>query len=130
MFNLVVVLVLCLVAIGMNAWLIPSLGIEGAAIATMISYFIYNTVIFIFVKKKFGIQPFTYATLRLFVLGVLFMALLSLGLHLKNHWIDILVQSSIIGLGYVFAVYKLNISEDLSSMISKLLKGDFKQIIK
>ncbi len=43
--------------IGLNIALVPWLGIIGAAIATSFSYFVWNIILWRFVKAKIGIEP-------------------------------------------------------------------------
>ena len=50
---------LALLTVVLNLWLIPILGIEGAALASFISIFLFNLLKMIFVKLKFGFLPFT-----------------------------------------------------------------------
>ncbi|SDB62031.1 Membrane protein involved in the export of O-antigen and teichoic acid [Flavobacteriaceae bacterium MAR_2010_188] len=47
-----------LLNVGLNLLLIPSLGIIGAATASLITNFIINTVFVIFIKKKLGFYTF------------------------------------------------------------------------
>ena len=56
----------------------------GPAIATLISYTIYNAIRYIFLLKKFGLQPFNYKTgltLLLAVAGYLISYLLFSHIH-------------------------------------------------
>jgi O-antigen/teichoic acid export membrane protein len=46
-----------------NIWLIPIFGIVGAALATLLSVAIYNTIKLLFVVKKLHLFPFTKKTL-------------------------------------------------------------------
>lgn len=46
-----------IVNIVLNILLLPLLGIQGAAISTSLSIFMWNVMMFIFVKKKTGINP-------------------------------------------------------------------------
>jgi len=68
--------VLAISAVLFNLWLIPAYGIEGAAIASFLAFFIYNTVKLVYVNMKFGILPFTSDTLKvalvLVVIGIPF----------------------------------------------------------
>lgn len=64
-----------------NRIFIPLLGIEGAALATAISVFVYNLMMLGFVFRKFEVQPFSLKTLYLLLI---FAAAL-----LLNVWIPI-----------------------------------------
>lgn len=53
--------------------LIPGLGINGAALASCISSFIYNLFKYLFIWKYFKIQPFDFITLKiLLIVGFIF----------------------------------------------------------
>jgi len=62
-------------AIALNAILIPLYGIYGAAIATCIASISYGVIKLIVVKRKFGLQPFTFKTgTALLVIVLLFLS--------------------------------------------------------
>lgn len=113
---------LALLTILLNLWLIPVFGIEGAALASFISIFVFNLIKMVFVKLKFGIVPYTKATLKVFVLLV-FLGVLFWQVPFYFHPIvNILIQSILIVLMYLGILYRFNISDDVSGLISKLLK--------
>ena len=113
---------LAIMAVILNAIFIPIYGIEGSAFATFLAVFIYNTVKIIFVKRKFNMQPFTVASLKIL--------LTLLGLSFTFYFwefsfqpiINIILKSCMVGLLYFSLIYKLNISEDISSQIKKYLR--------
>lgn len=70
-FNLI--LLVCLVAF--NYSLIPIYGLVGCALGTFLSLFLNNVIRFLFVKKRFGINPFNHFQLRL---SIIFVGLLML----------------------------------------------------
>lgn len=113
----------CLAAltIGLNYVLIPMLGLEGAALASFVSIFIFNLAKLVFVKLKFGFLPFSNATFKvlctLVFLGVLFY-LLQFPFH---PLINIALKSMLILTMYLGILYRLNISEDISGILSKWL---------
>jgi len=113
---------LAILTILLNLWLIPIFGIEGAALASFISIFVFNLIKMVFVKLKFGIVPYTKATLKVFVLLV-FLGVLFWQVPFYFHPIvNILIQSILIVLMYLGILYRFNISDDVSGLISKLLK--------
>lgn len=113
---------LAIMAIVLNAVFIPIYGIEGSAFATFLAVFIYNTIKIIFVKKKFNMQPFTFASLKI----VLTLIVLSLGFYFWefpfNPLVNIILKSAIVGLMYFSLIYKLNVSEDITEQIKKYLR--------
>lgn len=53
--------------IGLNYLLIPTFGIQGAAIASASSYIGLNFIVFLLLQSKFNISPFTTASVRIFL---------------------------------------------------------------
>ena len=66
-YSLIVFAVILIIS---NLLLIPKYGIVGAAIASLISKFIFNLIKYLFLYHKFGLQPFTSKTLLLYIIGV------------------------------------------------------------
>ena len=113
---------LAIMAIVLNAIFIPVYGIEGSAFATFLAVFVYNTIKVYFVKRKFNMQPFSKGSLKI----VLTLLLLSLAFYFWEfpfHPIaNIILKSIVIGLLYFSLIYKMNVSEDISSQIKKYLR--------
>lgn len=113
---------LAILTILLNLWLIPSMGIEGAALASLIAICLFNLLKLWYVNTKFKIQPFTLATVKIFgtlvLLGVLFSYL-----HFFFHPIvNICLKSLLLTLIYVGILYRFKISEDITGVISEFLK--------
>lgn len=113
---------LAIMAIILNAIFIPIYGIEGSAFATFLAVFIYNTVKIIFVKQKFNMLPFTLGSIKI----VVTLFVLSIGFYFWEFpfqpIVNIILKSILIGLIYVVLIYKLNVSEDISTQIKKYLR--------
>lgn len=113
---------LALATILLNLWLIPLLGIEGAALASFIAIFVFNSIKMIFVKLKFGIVPYSKDTLKVFVLLV-FLGVLFWQVPFYFHpIINIVLKSILILLMYLGILYRFQISDDVTGLISKLFK--------
>ncbi|WP_339654489.1 polysaccharide biosynthesis C-terminal domain-containing protein [uncultured Maribacter sp.] len=112
---------LAVLAIVFNLWLIPTYGIDGAAIASFTAFFIYNTLKLVYVKAKFKIVPFTHETWKVFalliVVGVLFTTF-SLPFH---SIINITIKSLLMIITYLGILYRFKISEDVFIFLSKYL---------
>jgi len=113
---------LALLTILLNLLLIPKLGLEGAALASFISIFIFNLVKLVFVKLKFGFLPFTRATFKVFATLMLLGILLHLLQFSFHPVINIILKSALIVLMYLGILYRFEISEDVSGVLSKWLK--------
>ena len=113
---------LAIMAIVLNAIFIPIYGIEGSAFATFLAVCIYNTVKIVFVKKAFNMQPFSLASVKIVILLII----LSIGFYFWEFpfypFINIALKSMIIGVLYFSLIYRLNVSEDITSQIKKYLR--------
>lgn len=114
---------LALMAIGLNLWLIPTYGLQGAAIASFSAFFIYNALKIYYVKSKFHISPFTNETLKvlalLIIVGVLFYSF-----QFSFHPIlNIFFKSILMIVMYVGILYRFRISEDVYGVLSRFLKN-------
>ena len=113
---------LAILAFVFNLWLIPEFGILGAAIATFLAFFIYNTSKIFIVLSKFKMHPFSLNTLRI----LLFSALLTIGFYFWEFGfhpiINIILKSGIVSIIYLVVALKFNFSEDVTVMVSKFLK--------
>ena len=112
---------LAITTILLNLWFIPLFGIEGAAIASFIAIFLFNCIKTAFVKVKFGLLPFGRGTFKilatLLLLGFLFWKL-----NFSFHpGLNIVLKSAIMVVMYLGILYRFDISEDVSGLISKLL---------
>ena len=113
---------LAVLTILLNYLLIPTLGLEGAALASFISIFIFNVVKLVFVKMKFGLTPFTGSTLRVLATLILLMVLFNLLQFPFHPIINIVLKSGLILVMYVGILYRFDISEDVTGFLSKWLK--------
>jgi len=109
-----------ILAVGANIILIPKLGLVGAALATLLSVVIINSVRFFFLLFTLKIQPFTAGTVKtLLIFCLVFVANILLP-HIQNHFVmDVAVRSSILTLVYVALLLVLNVSEDITMVIKK-----------
>ena len=106
-----------------NIIMIPTLGIVGAAIASLISKFIFNLVKFVFLYSKFKLQPFSLKYIYLIFIGLLSYFVSTLIPFNANFIIDIIIRSSVITLVYALPVYFFKISPDLNNKFDELKKS-------
>lgn len=107
-----------------NIIFIPKYGITGAAIATLISKFIYVYTRIIFVKIKLHLNPFQLKTIIPIVLSIILFSLQSIIPPYDNYILDILIRSGLVVFLFGFFIYVFNVSEDINNWIN-----DFKQKI-
>jgi len=121
-FNLTSNIILIVSAIIMNMWLIPIYGLEGAAIATLFSFIVDNSVKVIYIWIKLKIQPFNrQALITVAVLAATF-ALGYVLPNVGNAFVNIMFRCTVIGLFYAVIVYKLQLSAEVNGIVSNFLK--------
>lgn len=106
----------------LNMIFIPVYGIEGSALATLLTVAIYNTIKLLFVVKKMDLYPFTNKTLQ--SLGILAVCFL-----LFYFWdfpfhaiINIGLKSILVSSLYLYLNYRLKTSEEVNTFINNTLK--------
>ncbi len=125
-FNLYLTLFLAGINIVLNLWLIPNYGIMGAAMATCISFFLFNLVKFLFIKIKFGFQPFSVRLIPVIAFGVAAWLFSTWLPNTGSEWITLLCKGALFSLLYGFAIWGFKISPDINSWlliaINKLMR--------
>jgi O-antigen/teichoic acid export membrane protein len=119
-FDLFTNLLLILFTVSSNLILIPEYGIQGAAVATMLSIFLYNLIKYIFVWIKFSMQPFSLSYLWLFLFSAISLLLISL-LPELSLIPNLMVTSVIVVLFFVLPVWWLKLSDDFNLLISQIM---------
>lgn len=125
-FNLYFNLILLILAILLNIFLIPSLGIEGAAIATAISLVLFNIIKAVFLYQKMNLQPFHHNTF----IGILILGLAWLIGYLiptiDNVWLDMILRTTTPIMVFFPAMIYFKVSEDINDMFYKIVRRFFK----
>lgn len=115
-------ILLAILAIGLNLWLIPIYGVNGAAFATVISIFVYNIAKLIFVYIKFNMSPFSSDTIKTLVLILVLVGSFYFWEFPFHSIINIALKSFIVTACYSMIVYSLNFSEDISRILDKIFR--------
>jgi len=113
---------LAVMAIVLNMLLIPEFQIQGAAYATFLAVFFYNSAKLIYVKHKLDLLPFssnTFKTAGLIALMYIIFYYWDFSFH---PIINIALKSILIASVYALAVYRFNLSKDISSILKKVFK--------
>ncbi|MGY5351171.1 lipopolysaccharide biosynthesis protein [Wenyingzhuangia sp. IMCC45533] len=105
---------MALTVIILNNWLIEAIGINGAALSTLIVVFIFNTIKLAYVKSKFSIQPTTSKTWSALLL-ITSLSVIGIWVEFNLHpIINILLKSFLLITIYLYAVVRFRLSEDIS----------------
>jgi len=110
---------LVFVTVYLNWWLIPLYGINGVAMATLISMFLYSLVKLLFVVNKMHLFPFTWQTLYTLLFTALSFVLFYFWDFNWHPLLNILVKSILFTLFYWYFQYRLQYSEELHQLLQK-----------
>ena len=113
--------VLAAANISFNLWLIPAMGLTGAAIATLLSVTCYNLFNLFLVWRKFRIHPFTRQTPVVVALSLLALATVWFLPSSGSNLPDIAIRSGSYALLFAFLVLRFRISPDVNQLWSDLL---------
>lgn len=113
-------LVLLVITVGLNLILIPMYGIVGAAIATAISLGSFNVAKYLFLKVKFGFEPFGWKSGAILGLGLACYGISTILPEQGNYIIDIVLRSSIILILFVPIALALKLSEDVNGFVLQI----------
>lgn len=121
-FNMYSILILAGLAIVTNLIFIPLMGINGAALATVISLFLYNFAKYIFIKTRFQLDPFNLNTLKVLIIGGSCLLFINFIPEIYNPYWSIFIKSLIITLTFTTPIYFLKVSEDANNLVDSFFK--------
>jgi O-antigen/teichoic acid export membrane protein len=104
-----------------NLLLIPEFGIVGAAIASLVSKFLFNGIKFLFLYRKFRFQPFDMKFPLLIIISILSYWISAFIPPFSNFILDIIIRSVVITLLFGVPVYFFRISEDINGKVNDTL---------
>jgi O-antigen/teichoic acid export membrane protein len=114
-------LLLVVMMVGLNMIFIPMYGIVGAALATLISVIVYNSIKLWFVVKKMNLFPFTKNTLLSFGIIIVVFLLFYFWDFSFHPIVNIVLKSILISIVYMYCNYRLVISAEINQVISNFL---------
>jgi O-antigen/teichoic acid export membrane protein len=115
--------VLIVLVVALNYLLIPSFGIEGAAVASLISLTIYNLLKFVFLQRKLKYQPLSYKVIVIIIISCIAWVITTYTLPVfEDIYIGILITGSLLTVIYWVPVYLLRVSSDVNDTIDKFIK--------
>lgn len=97
-------------------------GTNGLAFATFITIFTFNSLRLWFVYYKFKMSPFTNKTLIMLFCIAAFFGVFYYWNFSFHPIINIVLKSLLIGSLYLFVIYQLNISKEMTNVISRAIK--------
>lgn len=122
-YSLLVSIVTAVVAIGVNLYLIPIYGINGAAIGTLVSYILSSAFLVFIIFTKLKMHPFSQNTYKLIALAISIL-LLHYYFPIKLGWVlvDSITNTIVYWGGFVVLVLVTRLSEDFNGLILTVLR--------
>ena len=133
-YSLLFTIILTVTAIYMNIKLIPIWGMEGAALASLVSYIVYYTFLLTFVNWKIKVSPLSMRELytvmiilSLFAIDWLLQTYMSkhlisiFNVELIGKMLDSAVRTLLLSVLGIVIIYKSKISKQVNDIIDKFL---------
>jgi len=121
-YDLFTSLFLVVVTITSNYVLIPKYGINGAAMATAFSVFLFNLIRIILIKLKMNLQPFSLKTLyTILILIAIYGVSICLPLT-GNLYMDVLWKIFVVVAIFIPLLLSLELSEDINKLVIDVRK--------
>jgi O-antigen/teichoic acid export membrane protein len=105
-----------------NYIFIPIYGINGAAMATALSVFLFNFIRLVLIKVKMKMHPFSLKTIYTVIIFCVIYFLVNFLPLSGNVYFDIFWKSVLIIMMYIPAVLYFNLSEDINKLIIEVRK--------
>jgi len=130
-YEMIFTVILPFLVFFLNCWLIPSLGVIGAAISTSFALIVYNVGRMLFILFAYKLHPFEkkqiYVTLLFISLLGLFYFLPNFGV---NKYLSLVINSTLALVLFMGIIIKLKWNKDLNEYIKNTYATFFKKGLK
>lgn len=106
----------------LNHFLIDLYGIDGAALATLITILIFNTIKVFYVKSKLKMQPFTKQSVKILIITIGLFGSFYFVNFTSNPLMNIIIKGSVVSIIFFVLVYIFKISKDVNELIDGYIK--------
>ncbi|HZY78060.1 MAG TPA: polysaccharide biosynthesis C-terminal domain-containing protein, partial [Cyclobacteriaceae bacterium] len=121
-FNIVLIVVLAGTTIVANNILIPTYGINGAAVSIAFAVTMFNVVKYVFIWITMKIQPFNFATLVVIGISAATVGLNYILPTFDNIFMDLVFRSGIVTIFYGGLILLTKVSPEVNEIFKKALK--------
>ncbi len=120
-FELWTSLLLTALIIPLSYYLTVAYGIMGPAIANIVSFSVYNSIRYLFLWKKFHMQPFSSKTIEVIIIAGIDYLLCYLLFNKMEGISGIALRTILFAVLFIIIVYRRNISPDLKPIAASLM---------
>jgi len=121
-FNGLFVIIYLILTVVLNIILIKTTGIVGAAIAAFLSMLVFNILKFIFIRRRFNIQPYNINHLKIILIGLGSYLIVNAFTYPSSLILNIILRSLLFGILFVLFNYFFVTSSDFNEIIDKYLQ--------
>jgi O-antigen/teichoic acid export membrane protein len=121
-FEFLTGILLILLILPLNYLLVKEYGIIGSAYANLLSFTIYNIIRYLFLWKRYGLQPFSSKTLLALLLGAGAWFVCDYLFRNLPGWNGILLRSSVFALLFTGGVFALRLTPDALQLVEVIRK--------
>jgi O-antigen/teichoic acid export membrane protein len=114
--------ILLALSIPTNYFLVKRYGMIGAAYSGLISITIYNAIRFVFIWRKYKLQPFTVNTFKLLAIAFAAYFLTYIGTLSLTGWKYLISVAGLYSLLYLLPVYFWNVTPDIKPVVQTIKK--------
>ncbi|MEY4660733.1 MAG: hypothetical protein RLZZ42_685, partial [Bacteroidota bacterium] len=114
-------MIFVVLAVVFNYFLTRSFGIYGTAVGSVIAILLYNSVRFIFIKRIYNLQPFSWRNGMVLVVTLLLIFSLWLIPTNAHQWVVIPLKMILFGTIYAFIIIRFNFSDDLTDLYRQII---------
>ena len=111
-----------LLSLPLNYYLIKNYNLEGLAYSNLIALCLYNSIRFLFLYKKFKLQPYTYKHGLFLVLSIGLILLVHQIPSVNNIVANIFLQSSVFGISFYLLVSWINPAPEALEIVNNFFK--------
>lgn len=129
----IILIIAGLLNVLLNYLLITSLGLMGAALATLITYLLFNLTQYLYIRTKFGYKAFDFKYLQtlIFVSTLLILSMLFQDIYV-NVYVSIVMKGTVVVLAYFVFLWVFKPSKEIEALLSnngivRRLKDQFKK---
>ena len=119
--NVILIVFLGIVTVVTNRIFIPIYGMEGAAMASLLTYLVFNIIKYLILKINFSLDPFSIKTISIILYLISTYFVVSIVPKFENAFLDLLSRCTLIGILLLFSIYLLRPSEEMIRILSVIL---------
>lgn len=125
-FEFITGIILLLLILPLNYILIKKIGIEGSAYANLISFFIYNLIRYLFLWKRYNLQPFSIKTFISIILAVVSYFISFYLFREMQGWMGVILRSILFATLFIGGIFSFNLTPDAMQLV-EIAKNRFRK---